>query len=260
MTGARGEIPRAYSGFATSHFVPVLNNVRYASDSDHSRYKSELTLWAIKRHMQCSENHSYSITSLASASILSGTVEAERFRGLEVDHQLDTWLEPAPAGGRLLILEDAVDIASARGGTDRRDLAHRRSGHRRRALAGFRPRFTAALRHGIGTGWWIEDRWWRRWRGRHIPRLRLCITPSTPPSITPSTPSTVPRGEVTSPTVPRGEVTSPVNEEPPSTTARPERGAKTRSVHHHRGRSTPVTYRCGHLGCVRTYAWAFPCQ
>jgi hypothetical protein len=30
-----------------SHFVPVLNNVRYASDSDHSRYKSELTVWAI---------------------------------------------------------------------------------------------------------------------------------------------------------------------------------------------------------------------
>ena len=29
-----------------SHFVPVLNNVRYASDSEHSRYESELTLWA----------------------------------------------------------------------------------------------------------------------------------------------------------------------------------------------------------------------
>jgi hypothetical protein len=31
-----------------SHFVPVLNNIRYASDSDHSRYESELTLWAKK--------------------------------------------------------------------------------------------------------------------------------------------------------------------------------------------------------------------
>jgi hypothetical protein len=29
-----------------SHFVPVLNNIRYASDSDHSRYESELALWA----------------------------------------------------------------------------------------------------------------------------------------------------------------------------------------------------------------------
>ena len=29
-----------------SHFVPVLNNVRYASDNDHSRYEFELTLWA----------------------------------------------------------------------------------------------------------------------------------------------------------------------------------------------------------------------
>jgi hypothetical protein len=33
-----------------NHFVPVLNNVRYASDSDHSRYESELTLWAKSRH------------------------------------------------------------------------------------------------------------------------------------------------------------------------------------------------------------------
>jgi hypothetical protein len=33
-----------------SHFVPVLNNVRYASDSDHSRYEAELTLWATSRH------------------------------------------------------------------------------------------------------------------------------------------------------------------------------------------------------------------
>jgi hypothetical protein len=33
-----------------SHFVPVLNNVRYASDSDHSRYESELTLWAMSGH------------------------------------------------------------------------------------------------------------------------------------------------------------------------------------------------------------------
>jgi hypothetical protein len=37
-----------------SHFVPVLNNVRYASDSNHSRYESELTLWAINGLMRCS--------------------------------------------------------------------------------------------------------------------------------------------------------------------------------------------------------------
>ena len=35
--------------------VPVLNDVRYASDSDHSRYESELTLWANKRH--CATKH-----------------------------------------------------------------------------------------------------------------------------------------------------------------------------------------------------------
>jgi hypothetical protein len=68
-----------------------------------------------------------------------------------------------------------------------------------------------------------------------------------PPVFNPSSPNTVPQPSYTPQTpstpsiIPRGEVTSPVYEEPPSTTARPERGAKTRSVHHHRGRSTPVT-------------------
>jgi hypothetical protein len=86
------------------------------------------------------------------------------------------------------------------------------------------------------------------------------LTPSTP-STTPSIPSTV-TPSIPS-TVPSSEVTSPANEEPASTTVRSERQAsvaKTRSVHHHRGRSTLVTYSCGYLGCVRTYPWAFPCQ
>jgi hypothetical protein len=44
-----------------SHFVPVLNNVRYASDSDHSRYESELTLWANRRLSNViDENETYS--------------------------------------------------------------------------------------------------------------------------------------------------------------------------------------------------------
>jgi dimeric dUTPase (all-alpha-NTP-PPase superfamily) len=37
------------------HSAPVPNNVRYASNSDHSRYESELTLWAISGLMQCSK-------------------------------------------------------------------------------------------------------------------------------------------------------------------------------------------------------------
>jgi hypothetical protein len=101
-------------------------------------------------------------------------------------------------------------------------------------------------------------------------------TPLPPPVFNPSSPSTVPQPSYrpitpTTPsatpsapsTVPSGDVTSPANEEPPSTTARselPASVAKTRSIHHRRGRSTLVTYSCGYLGCVRTYAWAFPCQ
>ena len=83
------------------------------------------------------------------------------------------------------------------------------------------------------------------------------ITPSTP-SITPSTQSTVPSVEVT----------PPANEEhPPSTTAQSERTSETRTVHHHHHRGHYIvvgpslgSYSCGYLGCVRLYAWAFPCQ
>ena len=45
--------------------MPVLNNVRYASDSDHSRYESELTLWAISGLMHCTKSHLYSSNSSA---------------------------------------------------------------------------------------------------------------------------------------------------------------------------------------------------
>jgi hypothetical protein len=47
-----------------SHFVPVLNNVRYASDSDHSRYESELTLWAIFGHLAASLGHRAGVVAL----------------------------------------------------------------------------------------------------------------------------------------------------------------------------------------------------
>jgi hypothetical protein len=91
--------------------------------------------------------------------------------------------------------------------------------------------------------------------------------PSYTPSTTPSTPSTTSSSSAPSTsngTTPNGEATSAPNENSASTTARSERQtsvAKMRSAHHHyRGRSALVTYACGHLGCVRTYAWAFPCQ
>jgi hypothetical protein len=68
------------------------------------------------------------------------------------------------------------------------------------------------------------------------------ITPTTP-STTPSTPSTLPRRE------------TPVNEEAPNTSARSERRAsfaRTRSVHHHRGRFAGLgwSYYCGASPCV----------
>jgi hypothetical protein len=66
--------PMSHKGHSRpSHFVPVLNNVRYASDSDHSRYESELTLWAITGLMHRSKESLYSITSSAIESTFCGT-------------------------------------------------------------------------------------------------------------------------------------------------------------------------------------------
>ena len=91
--------------------------------------------------------------------------------------------------------------------------------------------------------------------------------PPPPPVFNPSPsnttvpqPSYKPISPTTPSAVPENEVTPPVNEVQPRTVARSQR-----SVHHHRGRSRPVNYRCGsygwgYYGCWRTYTWAFPCQ
>ena len=52
LHGSNPEPPMSALGHSRPrHFVPVPNNVRYASDSDHSRYESELTLWATSGHL-----------------------------------------------------------------------------------------------------------------------------------------------------------------------------------------------------------------
>src|ERR1700720_1482127 len=67
-----------------SHFVPVLNNVRYASDSDHSRYESELTLWANNRLSAPQQAAGYWITLSALASSDTGTVMPSAFAVLRL--------------------------------------------------------------------------------------------------------------------------------------------------------------------------------
>ena len=46
--------------------MPVLNNVRYASDSDHSRYEFELTLWANIGNRACLDDGENGIACRAS--------------------------------------------------------------------------------------------------------------------------------------------------------------------------------------------------
>src|SRR5262249_41668909 len=67
--------------------------------------------------------------------------------------------------------------------------------------------------------------------------------------------------------VPSVEARPPSKEEPASTTAQSEQEATPRTVHHHHHRGHYIvvrpslgSYSCGYLGCVRLYAWAFPCQ
>ena len=95
-----------------------------------------------------------------------------------------------------------------------------------------------------------------------VPPPPPVVPPPPPPVFNPSPPNTTvpqpsykPISPATPSAVPGSEVTLPVNEG----LARPA-ARSYRRVHHYRGRSTPVTYRCGWYGCVRTYPWAFPCQ
>ena len=59
--------------------------------------------------MRCSNR--YSITSSARASTRRRHGEAERLRGLEIDHQLEFGRRLHRQVGRLLALEDAIDVA-----------------------------------------------------------------------------------------------------------------------------------------------------
>jgi hypothetical protein len=71
-----------------SHFVPVLNNVRYASDSDHSRYESELTLWAISRQYALQQNTMLFDHFVGTLQEWLRDGEAECLGSLEVDDEL----------------------------------------------------------------------------------------------------------------------------------------------------------------------------
>lgn len=87
--------------------------------------------------------------------------------------------------------------------------------------------------------------------------------PLSPPA--PSTTTSTPSARSSRPsTVPTDESKTPANEQPASTNAPSEQetsAAETRTVHkHHPRHATVVTYGCSHLGCVRIYDWAFPCQ
>jgi hypothetical protein len=92
-------------------------------------------------------------------------------------------------------------------------------------------------------------------------------TPLPPPVFNPSNPGTVPQPSYrpitpsTPSTVPSSEVTPPANEEHPSTAAQSEQSSveETRTVHHHRGRYTGLTwpYYCGSAPCVRIHPRAF---
>ena len=82
---------------------------------------------------QCSDIATlYSITSSARASSVRRHGEAERLGGLEVDHQLVLGRRLHRQIGRLLALEDAIDVAGRAPVLVDRNQAHRRSGRRRR--------------------------------------------------------------------------------------------------------------------------------
>ena len=86
-------------------------NVRYAFNGDQIVRRNEPTRCAKAAVSSRSKQRCYSITSSARASSDRRHVEAERLGGLEVDHQLVLGRRLHRQVGRLLALEDAVDVA-----------------------------------------------------------------------------------------------------------------------------------------------------
>ena len=116
---------------------------------------------------------SHSITSSARASSDGGTVEAERLRGLEIDHQLVLGRRLHRQVGGLLALEDAIDVAcrlsvlidSDRPIGDQATASDDSSGTDRPRAAGAGPR-ASTIRSRCGTPTSSPSRSSRRWRAR----------------------------------------------------------------------------------------------
>ena len=69
--------------------MPVLKNVRYASDSDHSRYESELTLWAKSGHFAPQQKRRLFDHLIGAGQQRLRQVEAKRLRSLHVDDEIE---------------------------------------------------------------------------------------------------------------------------------------------------------------------------
>jgi hypothetical protein len=72
--------------------------------------KTSCSLWANSGLMQCSKKDCYSITSSAIWWRWTGTPEAQRLCGLEVDHKLIPRRRLHGEVSRLRAFEDAVDV------------------------------------------------------------------------------------------------------------------------------------------------------
>ena len=98
----------------------------------------------------CCACYSYSITSSARPSSVSGTVEAERLGGLEIDDQLDFGGLLHRQVGRLLALEDAagVDADHAIQVCNAGSVAHQAAGRDELAIRGNRRHRVAGCQCG----------------------------------------------------------------------------------------------------------------
>jgi hypothetical protein len=107
-----------------------LRDVRYASDSDHSRYESELTLWAMKRREQVQRNCQCASTS-RQKTYQAKADRAPRFRQCLIIAprsstcrvELHWRLGPGADHGRMARIAEAWDRSTAPGATSRSTIS-----------------------------------------------------------------------------------------------------------------------------------------
>ena len=132
VTVYRDTLSEGFSHFVTSMTAPVASGWSGCRVGLAPTGKRRLfTAHATSRTYALQQNRAYSITSSARSGAAGGMVEPKRLGGLEVDDQLELGRRLNRQVGRLLALEDPIDVCCRSAPVTRYDRSRRKSGRPR---------------------------------------------------------------------------------------------------------------------------------